>query len=204
MANQQGNMGGRRGGNLWVVALCLTAVFGMLGASYAAVPLYRIFCQVTGYGGTIRAAENSEGIPIVDRDITVRFDANVAPTLDWKFYPEKRAVTLKLGEVKTAYYYVENNSDRVLRGSATFNVSPEHMGAYFNKLECFCFTKTEVKPHEKLKMAVVFFVDPDMVNGEETHNTRTVTLSYTFFPSADDGTPIETSRSDARNRPSGS
>lgn len=184
----------RRGGNLWIVVLCLAAVGGMLGASYASVPLYRIFCQVTGYGGTTRAAINSEGIRIIDRDVTVRFDANVSPALGWTFKPAQRSVTIKLGEVKEIHYFAENDTDHVLRGTAVFNVTPQQAGAYFNKLECFCFTETVVKPGERLEMPVVFFVDPEMVDYEETRDLKTITLSYTFYPSADDGSPIETSR----------
>lgn len=202
MTNQTGTSN-RRGANVMIVAVCMAAVFGMLGASYAAVPLYRIFCQVTGYGGTTRSAVNSESIKIIDRDIAVRFDSNVSPALDWKFYPAQRSVSLKLGEVRTIHYYAENHTDRVLRGTAVFNVTPQQAGAFFNKLECFCFTETEIKPGEKLEMPVVFFVDPELVDYEETRDIRTITLSYTFFPSDKDGGPIETSRSVTATRSSG-
>ncbi|MCB1512822.1 MAG: cytochrome c oxidase assembly protein [Hyphomicrobiaceae bacterium] len=190
----------RRGGfrlsaNLTVAIICLSAVGGMVGASYASVPLYRLFCQVTGYGGTTRTAVNSEGIKVIDRDITVRFDANVSPSLNLKFEPVQRSVTIKLGEVKKIAYTAENTTDKTIYGTATFNVTPQQVGAYFNKLECFCFTETVVKPGEKLDMPVVFFVDPELVDGEETRNVHTVTLSYTFYPTPEGGKPVETTRS---------
>ena len=167
--------------DLRVAALCLAFVGGMLGLAYASVPLYRIFCQVTGYGGTTQARENSEGIVIVDHDITVRFDTNVSPGLGWKFYPEQRSMTLKLGEVGQANFMVENNTDKTITGTATFNVTPQSAGSYFNKIACFCFTDTVVKPGEKLEMPIVYFVDPDMLNAVETKDIKTITLSYTFF-----------------------
>ncbi|MEZ5871878.1 MAG: cytochrome c oxidase assembly protein [Nitratireductor sp.] len=169
--------------NLRVAAMCLAFVAGMGGLAYASVPLYRIFCQVTGYGGTTQARENSEGIAIVDRDITVRFDSNVSPGLDWKFYPETRSETLKLGEVGEMNFVVENHSDETITGTATFNVTPQNAGAYFNKIACFCFTDTVVKPGEKLEMPVVFFVDPELLDAVETRDIKTITLSYTFFQS---------------------
>lgn len=172
----------RQPSNLRVVYLCLFMVAGMTGMAYAAVPLYDLFCRVTGYGGTTQRAENSYGIQIVDRDIKVRFDANVAPGLSWKFAPETRSVELKLGEQRMVNYYIENDSDRVLTGTATFNVTPQSAGALFNKIECFCFTDTRVEPGERLEMPVVFFVDPALLDEKETRDVQTITLSYTFFP----------------------
>ena len=173
----------RPSANLTVALACAAGAAGMVAAAYASVPLYELFCKVTGYGGTTRVAESVEGIAVVDREITVRFDTNVAPGLPWKFYPAERQVTLKLGEVGRIAYYAENNSDAPLAGMATYNVTPQQFGAYFNKLECFCFTQTEVGPGERLEMPVVFFVDPQMLDAVETRDIRTVTLSYTFFPS---------------------
>jgi len=187
--------GFRLSANLGVAVICIGAVAGMIGASYASVPLYRLFCQVTGYGGTTRTAVNSEGIKVIDRDIAVRFDANVSPGINLSFGPEQRSVTMKLGEVRTILYYAENTTDHVIKGTATFNVTPQQVGAYFNKLECFCFTETVVQPGEKLEMPVVFFVDPELVDAEETRNINTVTLSYTFFPAPDEDKPVETTRS---------
>jgi cytochrome c oxidase assembly protein subunit 11 len=199
--------GAKRGGfrlsaNQTVGVICISAVAGMIGASYASVPLYRIFCQVTGYGGTTREAVSSEGIPVLDRDITIRFDANVTPGINLQFGPVQRSVTIKLGEVKKILYYAENTTDETIRGTATFNVTPQQVGAYFNKLECFCFTETVVEPGQKLEMPVVFFVDPELVDAQETRDIRTVTLSYTFFPASEKDTPVKTTRStDARRAP---
>lgn len=187
--------GGRRlSANMTVAVICIAAVGGMIGASYASVPLYRLFCQVTGYGGTTRTAVNSEGIQVIDREVTVRFDANVSPALNLKFTPVQRSVKLKLGEVKQISYTAENTTDKTIYGTATFNVTPQQVGAYFNKLECFCFTETVVKPGEKLDMPVVFFVDPELVDAEETRDIHTVTLSYTFFPAPEEDRPVETTR----------
>lgn len=174
-----------RAGNLRVVIACATVIVGMGGMSYAAVPLYRMFCQVTGYGGTTRQVDSASGVEVLDREITVRFDANTAPGLGWKFHPAQRSVKVRLGETRKISYFVENISDRNLAGTATYNVTPQAAGAYFNKLECFCFTRTEVKAGEVLEMPVVFFVDPDMVNYEETESVATLTLSYTFFADRD-------------------
>lgn len=184
---------GRRNGS--VVLLCLFLVAGMGGLSYASVPLYRLFCQVTGYGGTTRQAVNAEGIEILDRQVTVRFDANTAPGLGWVFKPVQRAVTVKLGEITKISYSVENNTDKVLYGNATFNVTPQSVGSYFNKIECFCFTETVVQPGETLDMPVVFYVDPEMDSGVETGSIHTVTLSYTFFPADDDREPLASRKS---------
>ena len=190
---------GKRPNNRKTALLAALVAVAMLGLGFAAVPLYRLFCQVTGYGGTTRTVASSDGIPVVDRDITVRFDSNVSPDLDWKFYPAQRSVTVKLGEVREIHYFAENNTDRTLHGTAVFNVTPQQMGAFFNKLQCFCFTETAVKPGEKLEMPVVFFVDPEMLDSEEARLVHTLTLSYTFYPSDKDGQPIETSRGETRS-----
>lgn len=192
--NSEPRAANRGTGNLRVVVICAGIVAGMGAMAYAAVPLYQIFCQVTGYGGTTRQAANNMGVEILDREVTVRFDANTSPSLDWEFYPAQRSVTLRLGEQKKITYFVENHSDRELTGTATFNVTPQAAGAYFNKIECFCFTETKVKAGEKLEMPVVFFVDPDMVDYKETAGFKTLTLSYTFFPDreANEAASIET------------
>ncbi len=168
--------------NTRVAVLCVGLVAGMTGMAYAAVPLYDLFCRVTGYGGTTQTAENSYGVPIIDRDITVRFDANISPALAWNFKAAQRDVTMKLGEQTHVAYFADNPTDKPLTGSATFNVTPQSAGAYFNKIECFCFTETTLQPGEKLEMPVVFFVDPELIDHIETENIHTITLSYTFFP----------------------
>jgi cytochrome c oxidase assembly protein subunit 11 len=168
--------------NKGILVACVCLVAAMVGMSYAAVPLYRLFCQVTGYAGTTRQVADASGVEVSDREITVRFDANTAPDLNWNFYPAQRSVHIKLGETTRINYFVENKSDRDLTGTATFNITPQGLGAYFNKIECFCFTKTEVKAGDKLEMPVVFFVDPDMAGTEEAEGINTLTLSYTFYP----------------------
>ena len=163
-----------------VAIACVGLVVAMGGLAYASVPLYELFCQVTGYGGTTQRVENAT-TAISDREVTVRFDSNISAALGWKFYPEKRSVTVKFGEVVNINYYAENLGTQTRTGSATFNVTPEQAGAYFNKIECFCFTETVVKPGEKLEMPVVFFVDPAFYKTEEGRDINTITLSYTFF-----------------------
>jgi len=172
--------------NMTVALACAAGAAGMVAAAYASVPLYELFCQVTGYGGTTRTAESVEGIPVVDREITVRFDANVAPGLPWEFRPQQREITVKLGEVGRIDYLARNDTDEPLAGMATFNVTPQQFGAYFNKLECFCFTQTEIPAGQTLEMPVVFFVDPAMLDAVETKDLHTITISYAFFPSPAD------------------
>lgn len=167
--------------NRTLAAACVVFVGCMVGAAYAAVPLYQLFCRVTGYGGTTQRAESAPIKPI-DRRIEVRFDANVGNGLPWSFKPAQRQVELKLGEVSEAGYVVVSTSDLPSAGTATFNVTPFEAGAYFNKLDCFCFTEQVLAPGEKRDMPVVFFVDPEMDNDPNLKSIRTITLSYTFFP----------------------
>jgi cytochrome c oxidase assembly protein subunit 11 len=167
--------------NRIVAAACVAFFGGMIGAAYASVPLYRLFCQVTGYGGTTQRTDQYS-TRVLDRDITVRFDANVSGGVPWDFGPVKRAVTMKIGETVEAQFRATNRFDRPTAGRATFNVTPEMAGAYFNKVECFCFTDTTLKPGETLDMPVVFYVDPAIVDVPELKDIRTITLSYTLFP----------------------
>lgn len=178
------------GNNARIVVICLSIVAGMAGMAYAAVPLYDLFCRVTGYGGTTQTAENSYGIKVIDRDVTVRFDANISNELDWEFKPLQRDVTLKLGEQAQISYLATNTSNVPLTGTATFNVTPQSAGAYFNKIACFCFTETTLQPGESLEMPVVFFVDPEMIDYKETSEIKTITLSYTFFPKEPTEKPV--------------
>jgi len=167
--------------NRMVAAACLSFFVAMIGMAYAAVPLYAMFCQVTGYGGTTqRTTQYSDRI--LDREITVRFDANVSAGMPWQFQPEQRSVTMPIGETVQIAYLAQNLSNKPVAGRATFNVTPEMAGAYFMKVECFCFTDTELKPGEKLDMPVVFYVDPEIVDVPELKNLKTITLSYTFYP----------------------
>lgn len=167
--------------NLPIVIACVGFVGAMVGMSYAAVPLYRIFCQVTGYGGTTQRVEQASDT-ILDRKVTIHFDANISGGLNWNFRPEKRDIEIRIGETVQANYVAVNASDKALTGQATYNVTPQAAGAYFNKVECFCFTETTLEPGEKLEMPVVFFVDPDIINDEDTRDISTITLSYTFYP----------------------
>lgn len=167
----------------------------MVGAAYAAVPLYDLFCRVTGYGGTTQRVETYSD-RILDRDITVRFDANTSG-IPWEFAPAQRSVTLKIGESTQISYRAHNRSDRAVTGTATFNVSPSLAGAYFNKVQCFCFTETTLNPGESLDMPVVFYVDPDIVDQPELKELGTITLSYTFFPVDDEGSPVASATVDS-------
>ncbi|MBC7283564.1 cytochrome c oxidase assembly protein [Hoeflea sp.] len=184
MSDQQDKSGKTRvSANMRIVIACSAFVVSMVGVSYAAVPLYKLFCQVTGYGGTTQRVEQMSDT-ILDRTIKVRFDANVAAGLPWKFKPVEREVELRIGETIQIAYTAENVSDAATYGQATFNVTPMAAGAYFNKIQCFCFTETELKPGETMNMPVVFFVDPAIVNDPDAKNVTTITLSYTFFPHA--------------------
>lgn len=180
-ANRQGEASGISNGA--IVAVCCAFVVGMVGMAYAAVPLYDLFCKVTGYGGTTQRVEQASAT-ILDRTIKVRFDANVAPGLYWSFTPVEREVELKIGETVQVFYKARNLSSEPTAGQAAFNVTPQAAGAYFNKVQCFCFTETTLQPGEEMEMPVVFFVDPDIVEPVETRNVHTITLSYTFYPHA--------------------
>ncbi|MDV4152942.1 cytochrome c oxidase assembly protein [Rhizobium brockwellii] len=164
-----------------VVMMCLSFVFGMGAMSYAAVPLYRIFCQVTGYNGTTQRVDQVSSV-VLDRTMRVTFDANVAPGLQWEFKPVQREVNPKIGETIQVNFTAENRSNETQRGQAVFNVTPGEAGVYFNKVQCFCFTETDLKPGEKLDMPVVFYIDPEIVKAVESRDIHTVTLSYTFYP----------------------
>jgi cytochrome c oxidase assembly protein subunit 11 len=171
---------GTQRSNKMVAGVCLAFIGGMVGMSYAAVPLYAMFCQMTGYGGTTQRVEQYSD-RVLDREITVRFDANTS-SVPWDFKPAARDVTMKIGETTQIHYTAKNLSTRPTSGRATFNVTPEMAGAYFNKVECFCFTDTTLKPGETLDMPVVFYVDPDIIDVPELRDVKTITLSYTFFP----------------------
>jgi cytochrome c oxidase assembly protein subunit 11 len=170
-----------RSRHLLVAFLCGGFVAVMVGVSYAAVPLYSWFCRTTGFGGTTQVAktapEQSSG-----RVITVRFDSNVAPGLPWSFEPERRTIDVRLGEVVTVYYAVRNESARVTTGQAGYNVTPPTVGAYFEKINCFCFTQQTLQSGEKRDMAVVFYVDAKLAADVEQNGVNNITLSYTFFP----------------------
>jgi cytochrome c oxidase assembly protein subunit 11 len=167
--------------DLVVAAACGAFVAVMVGASYAAVPLYNWFCRTTGFGGTTQVATAAPAT-VSDRGITVRFDANVGRGLPWRFAPERTSIDVKLGEVVTVYYTVTNLSARDTLGQAAYNVAPTTVGAYFSKINCFCFTEQRLKAGESREMAVVFFVDPELAKDAEQDDLNTITLSYTFYP----------------------
>jgi cytochrome c oxidase assembly protein subunit 11 len=172
--------------NMKVVSACAVVVAGMVGMAYAAVPLYDLFCRVTGYGGTTQIAQYDPG-QILDREVTVRFDASVNRDFPWTFQPLQREMTVRVGETALAFYRATNTTDRPVTGVASYNVTPFKMGPYFSKLECFCFNEQTLQPGESMDMPVIFFVDPLMDEEERLDDIRTVTLSYTFFTAGEAG-----------------
>jgi cytochrome c oxidase assembly protein subunit 11 len=165
-------------------SLALVAA-GMVGAAYAAVPLYNLFCRVTGYGGTTRVA-SAPAPEVGERVVTVRFNGDVQSDLPWRFAPEQRAVKVHVGETALAYFRAENLGDKPLVGTATFNVTPQIAGAYFDKIDCFCFSEQFLEPGEAADLAVSFFVDPAIADDPDTAEITTLTLSYMFFDAGAD------------------
>ncbi len=164
-------------------AIVMIGVAGlMLGLSFAAVPLYRMFCAMTGYGGTTQRVVAAPAAP-GERTLTVRFDSNVAGGLPWAFEPETRQVTLRTGETKTVFYRVTNLTDRAISATAAYNVTPDQAGGYFDKLSCFCFAEQTLGPKETAEWPVVFFLDPALEKDEAMKRVDQLTLSYTFFES---------------------
>src|SRR5918998_415573 len=169
-------------------AICVGVVAGMVGLSYAAVPLYDLFCRVTGFDGTplVRSLPAGE---VLEREIAVRFDANVTPGLPWRFAAETPEVKVRLGETTTVLYRVTNDGPAPATGVATFNVQPALAGAYFVKLECFWFTEQTLEPGETRESAVVFYVDPGLARDPNVKDLASITLSYTYF-TAKSGRPV--------------
>jgi cytochrome c oxidase assembly protein subunit 11 len=164
------------------VLACVGIVAGMGGLAYASVPLYDLFCKVTGFAGTPIVREGNAA-NVMDRTISVRFDANVSPGLRWTFQPETPEVKVKLGETTTVLYKVTNTDTKPSTGIATYNVQPDLAGTYFSKLECFCFTEQTLQPGETVESAVVFYIDPRLVKDGDVKDLSSITLSYTYFPS---------------------
>jgi cytochrome c oxidase assembly protein subunit 11 len=163
-------------------ALALLVV-AMVGAAYAAVPLYRLFCQLTGFDGTPRIASKApDPSEVLEKTIVVRFDGNVAPGLPWRFGPVQNTMTVRIGENAMAYYRATNTSDRPVRGTATYNILPEVAAAFFNKIQCFCFTEQVLQPGETAQFPVSFFIDPQIVGDKDARHVTQVTVSYTFHP----------------------
>ena len=168
-----------------VAAICGFVVVLMVGASYAAVPFYNWFCRATGFNGTTQVAEAAPTAAPLERSIAVRFDSNVAGGLPWKFEPEQTEIQVKIGQVVTVYYTVTNQSARTTTGQAAYNVAPLTVGAYFQKINCFCFTEQTMASGETRQMPVVFYVDPALVKDSDNDGLNTITLSYTFYPVRD-------------------
>jgi cytochrome c oxidase assembly protein subunit 11 len=165
-----------------VAAICGFVVVLMVGAAYAAVPFYNWFCRATGFNGTTQVATSTPTGAPLERKIAVRFDSNVAGGLPWKFEPEQTEIEVKIGEVVTVFYTVTNQSARRTTGQAAYNVAPLTVGAYFEKINCFCFTEQTMAPGETRQMPVVFYVDPSIVKDSDNDGLNTITLSYTFYP----------------------
>jgi cytochrome c oxidase assembly protein subunit 11 len=168
---------------------CVAGTAAMLGAAYAAVPLYDLFCKVTGYGGTPRIATESSK-QTGQRVFTVRFDANVQPGLPWRFEPEQASIQARVGDTQTVFYKIRNAGPAVVTGIASFNVLPELTGGYFNKIQCFCFTEITLQPGEVLEAPVVFFIDPEIDKNADLKTATTITLSYSFFPAKGSPKPV--------------
>lgn len=175
--------------NRKVAFACLGMFSFMVGAAYAAVPLYDLFCRVTGFGGTTQVADQASDV-VIDRMITIRFDGNVNKSLPWDFKPEQRSVTLKMGESAQLAYVAKNVGAVHTTGTSTFNVTPLSAGIYFNKLDCFCFTEQPLEVGESVEMPVEFFVDPEMDKDPELKHVKEITLSYTFFPVEEPEQPV--------------
>ena len=172
-----------------VAGACGVFVACMVGAAFAAVPLYNWFCRSTGFAGTTQVAERAPG-QVLDRTVTVRFDSNVVPGLPWRFEPEQNEIKVRIGEVATVRYKVINQAAHAITGQASYNVSPPTVGAYFDKINCFCFTEQRLKAGETREMAVVFYVDPAIVKDTEQDHLSNITLSYTFYRLPEQTAPV--------------
>ena len=166
--------------NLRTALFAVLGVCFMSGLGWASVPLYRMFCQATGLNGTTQRGTQAPGA--VDRQVRIDFDTNVAPNLPWKFAPESPSDTVDVGARDMAFFVATNNSNHPITGTATFNVTPDVAGKYFTKIQCFCFTQQTLKPGETVRMPVIFFVDPKILQDPDAADLKTITLSYTFYP----------------------
>ena len=182
----------------------VTLVVGMVGLTYASVPLYRMFCQATGFGGTIKegasveeklkarqdASRTGQGQEVekaaAERELTIRFNADVSDGLEWKFTPTQRSLKIHPGQSTLAFYTVENLTDKAITGVSTYNVTPQQVGQYFNKVQCFCFEEQRLRPREKIDMPVFFYIDPEYATDRRVDHINTITLSYTFFKVSED------------------
>ena len=176
--------------NLRVGLMAFAGALAMLGLGYASVPLYRLFCQVTGFGGTTMIASESKAASAAraatGQKISIRFDGTTAMGMPWTFHPSQTTDTVTIGERDIATYVARNNSEQTITGVATFNVTPEQAGKYFNKVQCFCFNKQTLQPGQEVRMPVVYFVDPKIAEDPDAKDIEQITLSYTFHPVAED------------------
>jgi cytochrome c oxidase assembly protein subunit 11 len=180
MANTQ-NRGPKDRQHRAVALWCAALVLAMVGAAYASVPLYRLFCESTGFAGTPQRAAHASDASI-DKTITVRFDANITPGMPWRFEPVQPTLDVKIGENALAFYRATNLSDHTVTGMATFNVTPEPAGGFFNKIQCFCFAEQTLEPGQSVEMPVSFFIDPQIVKDRDGRSISLIVLSYTFYP----------------------
>ena len=177
-----------RSSNARTATIAALVALAMLGLGFASVPLYRLFCQVTGYGGTTQRATEEQatlaanGGKLAARRVSVRFDSNISSGLPWAFYPEKKVMTVGVGGKALAIFVARNLTDHPVKGRAVFNVTPEQAGPYFNKIQCFCFTEQTLQPGQEVRMPVVFFVDSKMLEDPDARDIQQITLSYTFYP----------------------
>lgn len=163
------------------LVMVLGIVAAMGGLAFASVPLYNLFCRVTGFGGTVQISGKAPD-QVLDRQITIKFNADVAPGMPWQFRPDQRQVTINVGQQKLIAYHAKNKSAKPVAGTAIYNVSPSKAGKYFHKTQCFCFDSQLLQPGEDMQMPVVFFVDPAIQDDQDLEDLTTITLSYTFFP----------------------
>jgi cytochrome c oxidase assembly protein subunit 11 len=177
-----------------LAAWCGVLVVAMVGLAYAAVPLYRMFCQATGFDGTPRIAAKAS-TTVIDKTIVVRFDANVTPGLPWRFEPVQNTMEVKIGENNLAFFRATNIADHPVHGSAIYNVFPEIAAVYFNKVQCFCFTEQVLEPGQTMEFPVSFFIDPEIVKDKDARNVTHITLSYTFNPMPAASTGVAEKRS---------
>ena len=194
-------MGGRTKSNRRLAMALSGLVAGMVGLSYASVPLYELFCQVTGYGGTPQVATTAPGA-VSDKKIVIRFDANTNPKLPWKFKAAQTEMTVKLGEQTLAFYEAQNLDRKDVTGTAVFNVTPLKAGPYFSKIECFCFTEQTLTAGQRIDMPVQFFIDPEIFTDPDTKDVTTVTLSYTFYPAEPEEKSVDATQSDNKRKKS--
>ena len=173
--------------NRRVGLMALAFALAMLGLGYASVPLYRLFCQVTGFGGTTQRVSEAEAasVAVSSKTMSIRFDANVDRSLPWHFRPERTTDTVQLGGRKMAIYLAKNLSDKPITGIASFNVTPAQAGRYFDKVQCFCFNEQTLQPGQEVRMPVIYYVDPKIMDDPDANDVEQITLSYTFHPIAD-------------------